>query len=368
MARTLLAAVTALPVLILLLPAFLVAGALSLFASCVRAIGRLLEPRFVPWAELMIFEPGIGWKPRPNLDACYLAQRDDVFRLVTDREGWPGTHSLDESAVVVIGDSFAFGYGVDAGRSFADLNPGLTIKGVGAPGYSMVHSVLLMEQFAERLAGKLVLWFVCLENDLQDNMAPAVFHYRSPFVRMSRTSGGWEIAGEHVRPTPWPSTDQNWKRMLPYLCVPGPLADRAYAAGDYLIERASASCGRVGADLVLVTIPDPSQLTASGRAKLAALSGSPDSCDENLPDRRIAESCKRHGVPLIVGKDHLSARDYKRIEGLHWNARGHRRMAEVIARVYECFRSGDLNRFAARSYPIGGDGLATLHESPIGSR
>src|SRR6185295_16421646 len=97
-----------------------------------------------------------------------------------------------------------------------------------------------------------------------------------------------------------------------------------YGACDYLIGRAAASCARLGAHLVLVTIPDPSQLSAAGRARLAALSGSPDTCDENLPDRRIAESCKQHGVPLIIGKDHLSAQDYKRIEGLHWNARGHR--------------------------------------------
>ena len=83
----------------------------------------------MPWTEIMTFDQQLGWRPRPDLDAHYLADRDDVFRVVTDHEGWPGTRSLDESAVVVIGDSFAFGYGVDAGKSFADLNPGLAIKG-----------------------------------------------------------------------------------------------------------------------------------------------------------------------------------------------------------------------------------------------
>ena len=149
--------------------------------------------------------------------------------------------------------------------------------------------------------------------------------------------------------------------------MPGPIADRAYAGADYLIGRASAACRRVGAHLVLVTIPDPIQLTSHGRVKLAALSGSPDACDENLPDRRIAASCQRHGVPFIAGKEYLSARDYKRIEGLHWNARGHRRMADVLRRVYESFRSGELDRLAAKSYLKAGERL-TLHESPIGSR
>jgi hypothetical protein len=149
--------------------------------------------------------------------------------------------------------------------------------------------------------------------------------------------------------------------------VPGPLADRAYAGADYLIGRAAAACRRAGAHLVLVSIPDPTQLTAAGRAKLAALSGSPASCDENLPDRRIADICRRHGVPFIAGKEYLSAHDYKRIEGLHWNARGHRRMADVLRRVYESFRSGELDGLAAKSYPMAGDRL-TLHQSPVGSR
>jgi hypothetical protein len=235
----------------------------------------------------------------------------------------------------------------------------------------MVQPVLLMEQFAERLKGKLVVWFVCLENDLEDNLAPAMGVYRSPFVRPSRRHGEWEIAQDHVGPSPWLSSvwGSGRTRILPHLCVPGPIADRAYAGSDYLIGRASAACSRVGAPLVLVTIPDPTQLTVESRATLAALSGSPDTCDVDLPDKRIAESCKRHGVPIIVGKDHLSASDYKPIEGLHWNGRGHRRMADVLGRVYESFQSGAIEGFASKSDSmIATDRLARLNASTAVSR
>jgi len=369
MIRALIAAGMAVLSWIALLPVFVLAGGLWLFAWCVRGLGRLMEPGFVPWTDLMTFDQELGWRPRSALDAHYLAQRDDVYRVVTDREGWPGTRSLDESAVVVIGDSFAFGYGVDPGSSFADLNSKLLVKGVGAPGYSMVQGVLLMEQLAQRLDGKLVVWFVCLENDLEDNLAPAMGIYRSPFVRPSRQRGEWEIAQQHVGPSPWRWSVWGGKRLLPYLCAPGPLADRVYAGCDYLIRRAAAACSRVGAQLVLVTIPDPTQLTVEGRATLAALSGSLDACDADLPDKRIAESCHRHDVPLIVGKDHLSGLDYKPIEGLHWNARGHRRMAEVIGQVYESFQSGALNGLASKPPPMRAvDRLARLDESAARSR
>jgi len=367
MPRLFLAAAAALPTQILLLPAFVAAGALYLFASCVRAIGRLLEPRFVPWADLMAFDGKLGWKPRPNLDAHYLAERDDVYRVVTDAEGWPGRQSLDDSVMVVIGDSFAFGYGVDAGSSFADVKPGITIKSVGAPGYSMVHSVLLMEQFAHRLAGKLVVWFVCLENDLEDNLSPGMWRYRTPFVRPSHVHGEWEIANEHLTEIPWRAADLGRKRLFPHLCVPGPIADRVFAGCDFLVGRAAACCTAVGARLVLVTIPDPVQLTDSGRSRLASLSGRPESCDANLPDRRLAASCERFGVPIVAGKEHLSIADYKRREAIHWNERGHRRMAEVLTQLYESFRTGALDRIPS-SQAVARNRMTTLHESHAGSR
>src|SRR6187200_556865 len=109
-ARTLIIVAATVPCAILLLPAFGAALLLRAFASLVRAIGRLFEPSFVPWGELITFDRALGWKPRPDLDAYYLADFDDVFRVVTDGEGWPGSRSLDESEVAVIGDSFAFGY------------------------------------------------------------------------------------------------------------------------------------------------------------------------------------------------------------------------------------------------------------------
>jgi hypothetical protein len=365
--RLVLAIATALICLFLLLPVFVVVGVLYLFVISVRSLGRLLEPRFAPWTELMTFDPALGWKPRPNLDAHYLAWRDDVFHVVTDGDGWPGARSVEESPMVVIGDSFAFGYGVDWGRSYAELNGKLPIKSLGAPGYSMVHGVLLIEQLGQRLAGKLVVWFVCLENDLEDNLGPALLRYRSPFAK--RTVNGWEIADRHVTSKPWHCSEWGRRRLLPNLCVPGPIPERAYAAADYLVGRAAAACQKAGAHLVLLTVPDPTQLTPAGRATLAARSGQPELFDENVPDRRLAESCQRFGVTFIAGKDHLSHREYKRIEALHWNERGHRLMSDVLGDLYESFESG-LLAAKAQSVPASAskDEMARVYEPAVGSR
>jgi hypothetical protein len=367
LARLAVAIAAAIVCLVLLIPVVVLVSALYLFVSCVHALARAFEPQFVPWAELMIFDPVLGWRPRPNLDAHYLAARDDVFHIVTDGDGWPGTHSLEESAIAVIGDSFAFGYGVDPGRSYTQPQGALRIKSFGAPGYSMVHGVVLMERLAERLAGKLVVWFICLENDLDDNLAPATWHYRSPFTK--RMVNGWEIETRHVTSKPWQCSEWGRTRLLPHLCVPGPIPERVYGAADYLVGRAAAACHKVGAHLVLLTVPDPTQLTAAGRAALAARSGQPELFDENVPDRRLAESCQRFGVTFVAGKDHLSNREYKRIEALHWNERGHRRMSNVLAHLYESFKSGALANKARPVPPSAAkDDIADLYEPAVGSR
>jgi len=366
MLRLLLALLILVPCLILLTPVFAVAALLLAFASLVRFIAPKLEPQFVPWKQLIEFDRELGWKPKPNLDTYYLAQGDDVFRMITDADGWPGHRTVDESSIVVIGDSFAFGYGVDPERSFANLNSDIAIKTIGAPGYSMVQPVLLMEKFAGRLAGKLVIWFVCLENDLEDNLGPAMWRYRSPFVRPLRNGSGWEIAEDHVAPTQWQCSEWGRKRLLPFLCADGPLADRSYAAVSYLIGRAAACCRRVDAQLVLVTIPDPILLSTEGEQRLATITGRSD-CNPSLPDRRIAESCRQRGVAFIAGRDFLSDSDYKRRERLHWNERGHRRMAEVLARQYESFTSSRLQDRGVSRHVVD-DALAPVHEVVARSR
>jgi hypothetical protein len=346
MIRALIAAVAFVPCMILLLPAFAVSLALAAFAATVRGLGRRLEPRFTTWTDLIEYHPVLGWKPRPNLDVHYLALGDDVFRIVTDKEGWSGRRSLDDSDLVVIGDSFAFGYGIDTERSFAELSSRLKVKAVGAPGFNMAHGVLLMEQFAERLRGKLVVWMPFFDNDLQDNLAPEMRGYRAPFVRPSRAAGPdgkWEIVVEHIDTRRWNCSYMDNRRLLPRLCITGPLADRAYSACDYLIQRAAMSCRQVDAQLVIVTIPHVLQLTQAGLATLATLSGDAARCDGDLPDRRIAESCRRAGVPLVIGKQCFTRADYKRREGIHWNRRGHMRMSALLERLHDSFRSRNLD-------------------------
>jgi hypothetical protein len=293
---------------------------------------------------LITFDPAIGWKPKENLDTHYLAERDDIFHIRTNFEGWPGKLSLDESQIVVFGDSFAFGYGIDTKASFAEIHPHLSIKAIAAPGYTMVQELLLMRQLSSQLHGRLVVWFIYLENDLYDNLMPNLRHYRAPFVRSPNAQSTWEIVTSHLSPRKWDHAPPRrpYHSFLAQLCTPCPLSQHAYAACRFLIEEGHHACSQAGAQLVVMTIPDLRQLSQRGREYLSSLGVDAELYDANFPDQQIAEICRQSGVPFIAAKDYLSAQDYKAHEKIHWNERGHRRVAKILSCLHEAHLLGEL--------------------------
>src|SRR5690606_27827810 len=106
--------------------------------------------------------------------------------------------------------------------------------------------------------------FVYYGNDLYENLRPNFGRYRMPFVRRlpdGAGEAGWEIVTAHVHREPWPvNAPRLYLDRLAELCTPGPLAERAFSACEYLIARAGALTERVGAQLVVAGVPDALQL------------------------------------------------------------------------------------------------------------
>ncbi len=328
-----------LPVLVLGLPFFL-------FSLSVRAIAYLLEPAYIPWNEIIEFDPMIGWKPKKNLDTHYLTlPKDGVFHTVTDPQGWPGKATLSQSDIIVIGDSFAFGYGVDIGDSFAEIDTGVRVKAIGAPGYNMVQELLLMKQLSAELRGKLVVWFICVENDLIDNLSPHTFSYRTPFVRKVRNNGDWKVATHHLSPTKWFYMHDTYKNfpyqggyldILAKLCGRSDVSHSAYSACEFLLREGKDACNEAGATLVVMTIPNVNQLSPRGHQLLVSR-GVDETFDPGLPDQKISDICSRLEIPFIAGKAFLDDADYKELDP-HWNKRGHQRVSKVLRDLYTDYR------------------------------
>ena len=339
--RVFLAAIAAFIGILLAVPVVVLALPFWAVALLTRAFARYLEPSYVSWDQLMEFAPVIGWKPKANLNAHYLTMVEDgVFHIVTDAQGWPGTASIAASDVVVFGDSYAFGYGVNAEASFAACRPEVRMKAIGAPAYNMVQEMLLMHQLSAQLADKLVVWFIFVGNDLYDNLTPNMYRYRMPFVREINGTGGWEIVTSHVRPAQWPYTSARflhdstlWERLLADVHSPTFLAQRAFSACEFLIREGRDICRRAGAQLLVMTIPDPLTVSPRGVLRLFSRGVDPGTFDPDLPDQNISEICAKFGVPFVAGRRYLTACHYKTRDP-HWNEKGHRQVADLLSSLY----------------------------------
>ena len=295
--------VLALPAILLLIPIWWV-------DSLVRLFRRVLEPKPIPWEEVIEYAPEIGWKPKAEISAHVLNFNRDTWQLTTDSDGWRGRGSVEEADVVVFGDSYAFGYGVDDDAFFGDLPGDVRIKSIGSPAYSLVHSLMWMERMAPLLEGKLVVWFVYKGNDLADNVYPAQNQYRSPFVRFTEDSG-CELVTEHVDSSPWTlNTREGGMAAFIELCSPTEQSRRAFEACDFLIRRANDVCRDAGARLVVMSIPDLSHVSRLALARELEKSQQADLFDEKVPDRELQAICDRAGLPFVTLAVHIDTSDY----------------------------------------------------------
>jgi len=335
--RFFLALIAAIIGIILAIPVVLMAVPFAAVATLTRAISRLLEPRVTPWGQLIEFDQTFGWRPKANLNTYHLA--DDVFHVTTDSDGWTGKTSIAESAVVVFGDSFAWAYGINHEDFFANVSHDLRIKAIGANGYNMVQGLLWMERLSPVIKGKLVVWFVYFGNDLYDNLVPDMCGYRTPFVRQVNGMGDWQVVTSHISPAKWPYTSElstdgrDYIQKLAELCSPTSLSQRAYSACEFLIRNGKNISIQARTRLVVMTIPETTQLTQAGLERLKALAPDRKAFDPDLPDKTIRQICAKLGVPFVALKDHLDAGAYNHRD-CHWNRKGHEQVAHILSGIY----------------------------------
>jgi hypothetical protein len=295
----------------------------------------LIEPAHAPWSEIVQFDPVVGWKARPHLNTYHLAD-DDVYQTTTDADGWRGKSTIEEAKVLVFGDSYVFGHAASDREFFADLNPQLQVKAIGVSGYNMVQELMWIKKLAPRMKGKLGVWFVYLGNDLTESLSTNIEGYRVPFLKESQAAGAWEIVTGHLSATLWPSGPgyqmARFYERAAKIFVPCPYAERVFSACEYLISEGERALREAGSRLILAPIPSKNMLVDSDRLRLLQELPSGTQFDADYPDRRLAEICRRLAVPYVAGKDYLAAGHYRQCES-HWNRKGHRKVAELLAHI-----------------------------------
>jgi lysophospholipase L1-like esterase len=183
---------------ILLLFALLIEGALRVGAAVSPRLGKVLSP-----VALTIDDDRLGLRPNPE-------HRDH------DRRGWRNPTALESAAVVVLGDSHTYGWGVPRAHAWPTLlaaqHPGVYSMAFG--GYGPVRYRLLAQD-AKALRPQRFIIGVYAGNDLCDahlatyqrDLAPAL---RAPdraeeFAALDEerpVSSGWRLLADRVTPPP----------------------------------------------------------------------------------------------------------------------------------------------------------------------
>jgi lysophospholipase L1-like esterase len=120
----------------------------------------------------------LGWSGKPNLRLRF--RRPEFNALVQhDAEGWrqpePPRPSAPTSNILVLGDSFTWGWGVSQGQVFTDLLQAalpatVAVYNRGVPGFGTAQEYLVLQrELAARTYDAVVLMF-CI-NDLSDNLS-----------------------------------------------------------------------------------------------------------------------------------------------------------------------------------------------------
>ena len=184
-----------------------------------RLAGRSFRPHLRNRVYLAEPDPLLGWRNRRNFAGPYGG--DEFLTRVTlnsegrrdpparpDRiQGWtapgarnPVSHAARDTRgglrVAVLGDSQAFGDGVEDDETFAALldGPHVVVRNHAVPGYGTDQEMLLFERDVRASAPDVVIVAVYLGNDLRDNADSGTWQYPKPhFVRDA--SDGLRLTG-----------------------------------------------------------------------------------------------------------------------------------------------------------------------------
>jgi lysophospholipase L1-like esterase len=349
----------------------------------------------VPMSACVVEDPRLGWRCRPNLRARVVGPSLEcpVFRysFATNRRGLrdadhPYERTEGTIRIACLGDSFAWGWGVDDGEAFPDrlealLSPSVEVVSLGVPGYSTDQELLHFLEEGRRYRPDLVLLAYVL-NDAEGNLLPVNYGLRKPVL--ARAEGGWRFAlpgvgGSNSSPGGW----KLWlsSRSALFQAVRAPVVSgevscgalrgvpreelaRAFRETEYpvyspreidsrtravsdeasptyaLLARLRAACDEAGARLLAFTLPhlhdqylQVPRLPSSAKAKAAIRSGVPFETDLT---ERLREAGSRIGFQTL-SVDHALLDATRRGRNLnvgdgHLNSEGHAVVAEDLAR------------------------------------
>jgi lysophospholipase L1-like esterase len=330
------------------------------------------------------FDPDLGWKHRPGASGPFVAP-DFSSTVHISSTGFRATPrpvpERPNGAVWILGDSVAFGYGVDDDQNFSALlasaHPELVVENLAVSGFGTDQELLLLKRELARRGQPSVPTAVVATfylNDLTDIERDTNSNYKKPRF-FAAEGGAITLTGSPVAPPGHPETDagQLDNQLASHLRIYDLLRPRITnllvrshfikietAVDDYLgyfvkrdaaertrrwslwraiMNQMAAETRAAGMKLVVLVSPVRTQADPKARARLEKIYGYREE-ELNLeePEEEISRWGREAGVPVALAlpkmREAVAAgpSPYFRFD-LHPNAHGH----EVLFHTVEPF-------------------------------
>lgn len=318
----------------------------GIIASLVVAelVARAVAPQWAPaTAERVQFwryDATLGWAHTPGQSGRFRHPDFDVDVRINAAGLRDDDYPLARTSrhrMLVLGDSFAWGFGVELDERFSEIiernNPDWEVINAAVSGYGTDQELLYLREKGLAYRPDVVL-LVFHENDLENNARSEEYWYSKPYFTLAGDS--LEV---HNVPVPRSTLKQRCNRFFygrTYLlgrlyALAGrlthearrPLWSRSTVSSDAgggeavtaaLLGAMARECASHGARLAVVSVPSPHE-----------------------PVAWLSRVCAAHGVAYLslAGAFAAAGRNLTFAHDGHWTAEGHRVAARAIARFLE---------------------------------
>lgn len=271
-----------------------------------QRVAFLQEPGHQTTGHRYMYDPLLGWKNIPNWRATTRGQELSINSLgLRDREH-PYVKPTGVKRTLVLGDSFAWGYGVGDGATFSDVLEASLTKGevlnAGVSGWGTDQEYLFLVSEGYRYSPDLVVLAFYMENDITNNMHSMQYGMHKPYFEDE------SLTLKNI-PVPPPSA--------PHKAVTSP---RGMWITLKIVRSIQSFCQEIGANFLLCLFGANPKSESDRAMSLLML-------------EQVSRSSKGYFLDLDatfeqkkISKESLHIGNF---DG-HWNAFGHRKAAESI--------------------------------------
>lgn len=337
---------------------------LQLFTLVLRGnLYPILRSRAYP--PLYRHDEALGWRVLPNLSIRAVTD-EFSWNIKTDDGGFRKLPEVGEHPILISGDSFAFGWGVEAEDCFAarlGKDHGIAVKSLGVPGYGLEQErELLSETLSSIQPAALIQEVWPLDWDiLNADQMVEVDHYLVSRDRLLHAPKWWiparirlvntsALFGMIDRIETIVRENKRGKSLLEGYGLDAFTDGKQPEKVTKARERAFNALRAIhkiaeerGLPFMVVVVPSSFQIYDGDLSQWTALYGISGKADIDRPERELREFADDEGIKIIDLLPSFREEAKKRKDRLyyrtdpHWNSAGHSLAAKVIGEEIKGF-------------------------------